>query len=105
GHMTFNFAPMSLESLAQSMRTQFGHVAEQKGLKFEVGLAAGLPESITTDRQRVEQVIKNLLSNAFKFTAQGTVQLSIEPDDDMVAIRVRDTGIGMTPEQQQRVFE
>ena len=66
---------------------------------------AGLPESITTDQQRVEQVIKNLLSNAFKFTEKGTVQLIIEPDGEMIAIRVRDSGIGMTPEQQQRIFE
>ncbi|MGC1375588.1 MAG: response regulator [Anaerolineales bacterium] len=105
GHMTFNFAPMSFASLAQIMHVQFEHVAGQKGLGFEVNLAAGLPESITTDQQRVEQVLKNLLSNAFKFTEQGAVQFNIEPAGEMVAIRVRDSGIGMTPEQQQRVFE
>ncbi|MGC1374731.1 MAG: response regulator, partial [Anaerolineales bacterium] len=105
GRMTFNFAPMSLENLAQSMRLQFEHVAEQKNLQFEVSLAAGLPESIDTDQQRVEQVLKNLLSNAFKFTEQGAVQLIFEPSDEMIAIHVRDSGIGMTPEQQQRVFE
>jgi CheY-like chemotaxis protein/signal transduction histidine kinase len=105
GRMTFNFAPMPLENLAQSMRSQFEHVAGEKNLQFEIGLAAGLPESIDTDQQRAEQVIKNLLSNAFKFTEQGAVQLIFEPDDEMIAIRVRDSGIGMTPDQQQRVFE
>jgi len=105
GHMNFNFAPMPFENLAHSMRSQFEHMVEQKKLKFEVSLAAGLPERIMTDQQRVEQVIKNLLSNAFKFTEKGAVQLIIEPDGEMIAIRVRDTGIGMTPEQQQRVFE
>ncbi|MGC1374732.1 MAG: response regulator, partial [Anaerolineales bacterium] len=105
GHMTFNFAPMPLEDLAESMRLQFEHVAEQKNLQLEIALAAGLPESIDTDQQRVEQVVKNLLSNAFKFTGQGAVQLIFEPSDEMIAIHVRDSGIGMTPEQQQRVFE
>jgi PAS domain S-box-containing protein len=105
GHMTFNFEPMLFANLAQIMRSQFEHVAGQKSLQFEIGLAAGLPESITTDQQRVEQVLKNLLSNAFKFTEKGAVQLKIEPAGEMIALRVRDTGIGMTPEQQQHVFE
>ena len=105
GHMNFTFAEMPLENLARSMRVQFEHVAEEKGLKYEVGLGEGLPESITTDYQRVEQVVKNLLSNAFKFTEKGSVQLRIELDGEMIAIRVRDSGIGMTPEQQQRIFE
>ena len=105
GHMTFNFAPMPLENLTQSMRSQFEHIAAQKDLEFETSLASGLPESITTDQQRVEQIVKNLLSNAFKFTEQGAVRLSLEPDGEMVAIHVRDSGIGMTPEQQRRVFE
>jgi CheY-like chemotaxis protein/signal transduction histidine kinase/HAMP domain-containing protein len=105
GHMTFNFEPMSFASLVQNMHLQFEHVAGQKSLQFEIGLAAGLSESITTDQQRVEQVLKNLLSNAFKFTEQGVVQLKIEPAGEMIALRVHDTGIGMTPEQQQHVFE
>jgi PAS domain S-box-containing protein len=73
GHMTFSFESMLLTSLAQSMRSQFEHVAQQKNLRFETSLTAGLPESITTDHQRVEQVIKNLLSNAFKFTETGAL--------------------------------
>ena len=106
GHMTFHFAPMPLGSLAQNMRTQFTHVAEEKNLEFKINLAAGLPESIITDQQRAEQVIKNLLSNAFKFTEQGAIQLNIElTAEKMVAIHVQDSGIGMTHEQQQRVFE
>ncbi|MGC1374949.1 MAG: response regulator [Anaerolineales bacterium] len=105
GRMAFNFAPMPLKNLVKNMHTQFQHVAEQKSLQFELNLAAGLPENITTDQQRVEQVVKNLLSNAFKFTDTGSVQLNIETAGEMVAIRVCDSGIGMTPEQQQRVFE
>jgi CheY-like chemotaxis protein/signal transduction histidine kinase len=105
GRMTFHFAPMELRNLANNMRVIFGHVAEEKNLNFDVSLADGLPASIESDQQRVEQIVKNFLSNAFKFTSEGAVKLSIEPVGDMVAIRVSDSGIGMTPEQQTRVFE
>jgi len=83
----------------------FSHMAESKGVPFEIHLEEGLPENIESDQQRVEQIVKNLLSNAFKFTSQGSVDLNIERDDSFVAIRVKDTGIGMTPDQQKRVFE
>jgi CheY-like chemotaxis protein len=105
GRMVFHFGPMSLQAVGNAMQTQFAHVADQKHLGFEVVFAPGLPTEIESDQQRVEQVLKNLLSNAFKFTERGKVSLRFEPADDMVALRVIDTGIGMTPEQQQRVFE
>jgi CheY-like chemotaxis protein len=105
GRMTFHITDMPLTDLVQGMRSQFEHMAEQKGLTFEVSLAANLPASIPTDQQRVGQIVKNLLSNAFKFTEKGTVALLLEPELDMVAIRVRDSGIGMTAEQQERVFQ
>jgi CheY-like chemotaxis protein len=105
GRMNFNFAPMELENVAQNMRAVFDHMAEEKNLGFEVTVAGGLPASIESDQQRVEQIIKNLLSNAFKFTSMGSVKLLIEPAGGMVAIRVSDSGIGMTSEQQKLVFE
>lgn len=106
GHMDFHFAPMSFDSLTQNMRTLFEHVAQERNLEFKTVVAQGLPDSIVTDQQRLEQVVKNLLSNAFKFTEAGAVQLLVEAADaDMVAIRVSDSGIGMSPEQQKRVFE
>jgi CheY-like chemotaxis protein len=105
GRMTFHFAPMELNNLAVNMNMIFGHVAEEKHLNFEVSIAEGLIPSIETDQQRVEQIIKNFLSNAFKFTSEGGVKLHMEAAGRMVAIRVSDSGIGMTPEQQARVFE
>ncbi|MBN1178519.1 MAG: response regulator [Anaerolineae bacterium] len=118
GKMTFHFQPTPLRDLVEVMQIQFAHVAEAKGLSFEVELADDLPESIETDQPRVEQVLKNLLSNAFKFTSRGTVRLTMcrpAPDVDLggsgldasqvVAIGVSDTGIGMTNEQQRVVFE
>jgi CheY-like chemotaxis protein/signal transduction histidine kinase len=105
GRMTFNFMPISLSGLADNMRLVFAHMAQEKAVPFDISLSADLPEFVETDQQRVEQVVKNLLSNAFKFTEKGSVGLMIEREGDGVAIRVRDTGIGMTLEQQKRVFE
>ena len=105
GRMLFHFESMELGRLANTMRSTFDHVAQEKNLAFEVTLASGLPASIETDEQRVGQIIKNFLSNAFKFTSEGGVKLLIEPAGDWVAFRINDTGIGMTLEQQKRVFE
>lgn len=105
GRMTFHFAPMEMQNLAVNMKLVFGHLAEEKRLDFDVSVADGLVVSVETDQQRVEQIVKNFLSNAFKFTSEGEVRLRIEPEGNMVAIRVSDTGIGMTPEQQTRVFD
>lgn len=108
GRVEFRFAPVSLAGLAQSMRAQFSHLAEEKGLLFEIAMADHLPATIETDRQRVEQIVKNLLANAFKFTERGSVRLRMAWSDGAalpLTICVEDTGIGMTPEQQQIVFE
>jgi PAS domain S-box-containing protein len=118
GKMEFRLAPVPLQMLASTMQTQFAHVAEEKRLEFKIHLAPDLPPSIETDQQRVEQIVKNLLSNAFKFTAQGHVHFHIHrppADADLsrsgldplqtVAFSVSDTGIGIKPEQQKIVFE
>lgn len=108
GRMTFHFTPVSLENIVQSLHTQFDPVAAERELEFRLTLAPGLPSAIETDQQRLEQILKNLLSNAFKFTDQGAVSLDISrPADDpaWLVFAVTDSGIGMNPEQQQRVFE
>jgi len=119
GKMEFRFAPMSVDRLTATLRAQFTHVAEEKGLDFQIVLGGGVPDMIVTDQQRVEQIVKNLLSNAFKFTQEGQVHLNIyrpAPTVDLsksglrpeqaVSFSVVDTGVGMTPEQQKRfVFE
>ncbi len=78
----------------------------EKALSFSVELADDLPPTLFTDRQRLEQILKNLLANAFKFTEKGSVTLRVEPrDGGMLAFAVRDTGIGIAPEQQAAIFE
>jgi CheY-like chemotaxis protein/HAMP domain-containing protein/putative methionine-R-sulfoxide reductase with GAF domain len=118
GQMLFNFEPLPLTELGTMAQAQFDHVAAEKGLELQFRLGDDLPANIETDPQRVKQIVKNLLSNAFKFTSQGSVSLKIyrpEAEEDLtrsglepsqaVAISVTDTGIGMTAEQQKIIFE
>ncbi len=84
--------------------------AEQKGLAFGLDIDASLPHLIMVDGQRLRQVLLNLLSNAVKFTDSGTVWLSarvVEQEGDQLRLRleVADSGIGMTPAQQARLFQ
>ena len=88
----------------------FKHIAEQKNLPFLVEFDPGLPRAITTDPKRLQQILKNLLSNAFKFTAQGGVRFNVlaaqsgwnadhpvlKQSATVVAFEVSDTGIGIT---------
>lgn len=80
-------------------------MATQKSLAFRVTLEPDVPDSFTTDGQRLQQILKNLLSNAFKFTHQGEVELNIALQENRLRFAVRDTGIGISPEQQEVIFE
>ncbi|MFJ4193310.1 response regulator [Pseudomonas sp. NPDC089534] len=96
----------SVERLAEGLRGVFEPLAADKRLSFDVVVQADAPQTLYTDRQRLEQVVKNLLSNAVKFTEQGSVSLTIagQPNDG-VAFIVRDTGIGIAANQQESIFE
>jgi CheY-like chemotaxis protein/signal transduction histidine kinase len=106
GHIEIHAESLSVERLIKGLVPQFQPVAEQKGLIFEVSTSPDCPPIVETDRQRLEQVLKNLLSNAFKFTEQGSVQLHVSCDahGDFV-FAVSDTGIGISAEQQTRIFD
>lgn len=99
---------VDLESLAAHLDRAFRPTAEKKGLALEVTIGASVAREIYTDRQRLEQIIKNLLSNALKFTAHGTVGLRVwrvEGDEKSIAISVSDTGIGIAQDKQDVIFE
>ncbi|HEY8747143.1 MAG TPA: response regulator, partial [Tepidisphaeraceae bacterium] len=97
----------------------FRHVGESKKLDFVIDVAQSLPRAMFTDAKRLQQVLKNLLSNAFKFTDSGKVALHVNPADHgwspdnealnkargVIAFTVTDTGIGIPPEKQQIIFE
>jgi len=116
GKMELSVDAFPLADLARTLGRTFNHVAQEKKLAFDVRLAPGLPASIRTDGGKLEQVVNNLLSNAFKFTASGRVEVEISrPRDDAglpagldasraIAIAVTDSGIGIPEEKFQRVF-
>ena len=119
GTVSVDAEELSFTGLLEMVGRPFRHEAENRKLSFEVLLDPHLDRSIITDSKRLQQVLKNLLSNAFKFTDQGGVRLSVSaaadgwnPDHPMlkgaptvVAFEVADTGIGIPPEKQKIIFE
>src|SRR5437867_7048060 len=119
GTVTVDVAALRFRDLQDHVERTFRHVAEAKELDFRIEADPDLPVSLFTDTQRLEQVIRNLLSNAFKFTERGSVTLSMatvtegwSPDHEVlnharsvIALSVTDTGIGIAPEKQQIIFE
>ncbi len=97
---------LPLRRTVEGLGRTFEPLAKQKELTFTVTVEPNVPASIHTDRQRLEQVLKNLLSNAVKFTEQGAVSLTVSATDEgWVQFTVQDSGIGIAPEQQERIFE
>lgn len=97
---------VSLQRIADSLQMTFKPLAEQKQLEFVCQLNEAIPKTIHTDQQRLEQILKNLLSNALKFTDTGRIKLSISDGGDKTLIfSVTDSGIGIAADQQQIIFE
>jgi len=95
-----------LTSMLEGLNDVFVPLAGERGLSFVIEQQGELPQVLFTDRQRAEQILRNLLSNAFKFTDRGGVTLSVSRQDDhYLAFAVRDTGIGIAADQQQAIFE
>ena len=106
GHMEMRPEQFQLAQLVEDMKRTFHPIANQKRLAFHVRVQPECPQLLNTDRQRLEQILKNLLSNAMKFTEQGEVALIISPiPGNRISFAVTDTGIGIPLHQQQFVFE
>ncbi|HET9424182.1 MAG TPA: HAMP domain-containing protein [Gemmatimonadaceae bacterium] len=119
GKMEISPTEVSVSEIEAFVARTFKPVAEQKNLDFNVVVQPETPTPLFTDPQRVQQVIKNLLSNAFKFTEKGSVTLTIRKAEkdrrfasrqldkaaEVVAFSVSDTGIGIPKEKQQIIFE
>ena len=101
-------APVSLDEIHEAIEQTFREVAKQHGLEFEIRVFPDTPQTVTTDRQRLVQVLTNLLSNAFKFTEHGKVTLEIglaDREPAFLEFRVVDTGPGIPIEQQEQIWE
>jgi len=98
--------PVHLASLLEELERAFHVLAVQRGIEFRVSVADGVPDEVQWDVDRINEVMGNLLANAFKFTvAGGRVELSVAPSDHSVRIVVHDTGAGIPPEQLPHIFE
>jgi HAMP domain-containing protein/signal transduction histidine kinase/DNA-binding response OmpR family regulator len=119
GTVTVNIEEVSFAALRDSVERSFGHVAETKQLPFRVEFAHDLPQSIDSDPKRLQQILKNLISNAIKFTASGHVAVRVNTATGgfssdhpvlskasrVVAFAVEDTGIGILAAKQRLIFE
>ncbi len=118
GKMNFNINDVKLLDIANDIKMYFTSAMREKNLKLNIKLNDNLPSSIKTDQQRVEQIIKNLMSNAIKFTQQGSITVDFhKPTIDVdlsrskldykksIAISVIDTGIGIPKNKQLAIFE
>jgi hypothetical protein len=110
GTMAVELAEVRFDALRDHVERTFRQVAEERGLDFAIELEPGLPDAITTDELRLQQVLRNLLSNAFKFTEQGQVTLKVssvarDTEQPRIAFAVEDTGIGIAPDQHRIIFE
>jgi signal transduction histidine kinase/DNA-binding response OmpR family regulator/HAMP domain-containing protein len=109
GQMEFHLEEVSLAEIAHTMDNLFKHSAQEKGLLFLCEIAPDAPATIITDNQRLQQVLKNLIGNALKFTETGSVKLCAAPPEKgsgmAVTLSVIDTGIGIPSEKQDLVFE
>jgi CheY-like chemotaxis protein/signal transduction histidine kinase/CHASE3 domain sensor protein len=106
GRMEVRPEPVPIAHLVEGLTRTFQPMADQKGLAFRPVVAPTCPDGVETDRQRLEQVLKNLLANAVKFTERGEVELSAtRTADGRIAFAVRDTGVGIAVEHQEAIFE
>lgn len=105
GHMTLESVEVPLPKLLNEVANIHRGAAQSKGLLLETDIADNLPETIIGDPTRLRQVINNLLNNAVKFTAEGSVKLAANLQDERVHIAISDTGPGIPAEAQALIFE
>jgi tubulin-specific chaperone A len=117
GRVELNVEKVPLASITSDLNRLYKDIAESKGVRFSIDVADDLPEFMETDGQRLQQVLRNLLTNAFKFTAEGEIALIISRPTaeqlkntslalhNSLAFSVRDQGIGIAEDKQQIIFE
>jgi len=119
GTVTVEPEEVSFTSVRDAVERSFRHLADTKHVAFDIEMDPRLPRSLNTDIKRLQQVLKNLLSNAFKFTSQGRVTFrmnlategwsadhpALSGASKVIAFEVRDTGIGISPDKQKIIFE
>jgi CheY-like chemotaxis protein/two-component sensor histidine kinase len=119
GYISVDYSPISFDEISRFVQSTFHPISEAKHLLFNIEMGEHLPSVIETDSQRLNQILKNLLSNSFKFTEKGEVSLRIykadnnwktkiptlEAAESVIAFEIADTGIGISKEKQNIIFE
>ncbi|TAN50024.1 MAG: response regulator, partial [Rhodospirillales bacterium] len=110
GKLDVEKVPFDLDQVLDTVCTMVGHRAFEKGLPLVLDVARDVPRQLSGDGLRLSQVLINLLNNAVKFTEKGDIEIALAADEltansARLLIRVRDTGIGMTKEQQAKLFQ
>ncbi|MDI2586860.1 response regulator [Psychrobacillus sp. NEAU-3TGS] len=119
GKMEIIYGEMNINDLPNYLEMNFNHVAEKKGLLFNILKGANIPNIFCTDEKMMLQILKNLLSNAFKYTENGSISIEIKnvPNKELqpafagkeadywIAFSIKDTGIGIPKEKHQLIFE
>lgn len=108
GKMNMKYADVSLKDIAANLKALFDPVARDKELEFKISIADNVPQQIHTDQMRLEQILKNLISNALKFTSKGSIRLSVSlspVNPNFVLMAVKDSGIGIAEDKKQLIFD
>lgn len=107
GKMDLEIENVTVDEVLTDMNSLFKPIAKDKQLEIEILTEENLPKIISTDKMRLEQILKNLLSNAFKFTTEGKVSLAVNSDENYktITFKVKDTGIGIAKSKLNMVFE
>ena len=105
GKMELEYGTVQMSTLSHEIQSMFAPLAKDKGIEFTVTVAKDVPSVIESDRTRLDQILRNLISNALKFTKIGAVKLDISQKDRSVYFSVKDTGIGIPKEKHQTIFE
>ena len=96
-------ASLRLDLLVQDIGNLFKILAEQKGIDMRIGRVQEV--TILGDKVRLQQLFTNLIDNAIKYTPRGSIQITVEKDGENAIVQVRDTGIGIPPEEQENIFK
>lgn len=108
GKMDIEYADVQIKEVLDDMYSLFTPLAAEKNIDLRTNISLEVPSVIRTDKVRLEQILKNLLSNSIKFTSEGYISLDIRTnatDRNYLDFIVKDTGIGISPDKQQLVFE
>lgn len=107
GKMTLDIRDISVQEITRDMEMMFKALAAQKNLALNINVNPDSVQNLRTDKQRVEQILKNLLSNALKFTSEGSITLNVSSDESRkkILFSVKDTGIGIPQDKLRMVFE